>query len=71
MRRLYDEINQRVLRPIDNSDNSLTPQLLIVDDISVLDWISTESTEVIRFIRAIKHVATSVSISTFCIVFVG
>ncbi|KAG8943049.1 hypothetical protein FRC04_003260 [Tulasnella sp. 424] len=56
MRRLYDEINQQVLRPV---DNSFTPQLLIVDDISLLDWISTESTEVIRFIRAIKHLATS------------
>ncbi|KAG8921311.1 hypothetical protein FRC01_000317 [Tulasnella sp. 417] len=58
LRRLYDEVHQRILR---TADASTTPQLLIIDDISILEWISTEPTAVIRFIRAVRHITTSSS----------
>ncbi|KAG8961228.1 hypothetical protein FRC00_012913 [Tulasnella sp. 408] len=57
LRRLYDEIYQRIPR---TADASASPQLLVIDDISVLEWISAEPTAAIRFIRAIRHITISV-----------
>ncbi|KIO22675.1 hypothetical protein M407DRAFT_245068 [Tulasnella calospora MUT 4182] len=58
LRRLYDEIHQRIPRTADASRSS-TPRLLVIDDISILEWISTEPTTIIRFIRAIRHITAS------------
>jgi hypothetical protein len=60
LRPLLDEIKQALVLP----PTGLQPSLIIVDDVSVMDWIGIPALEIQRFLRALSALCRKVC--TYC-----